>query len=162
MIPLYLKIPKSFVRLIFLDLFWVMHIPFVPMTKFKRFAQLLAKMSRFYTYTLFVLIKCNRLLCHHIIYICYFVASCLFLLWHSPYGVVLCCYPKKFNFSPKFSLFLAMSTFSCVRFRLFVTWNIHTVFFLPLLYSGYFCSVDACVVCIVSGHWNQSPSVFFI
>ena len=28
-------------------------------------------------------------------------------------------------------------------------------------FSSYFCSVDACVVCIVSGHCNQSSSVFF-
>ena len=40
----------------------------------------------------------------HIIYIYYFVASCPFLLWHSPNGVVLCCYQKKFSFSLKASL----------------------------------------------------------
>ena len=31
----------------------------------------------------------------------YFVASCLLLLWHSPYGVVLRFYLKKFSFSLK-------------------------------------------------------------
>ena len=43
----------------------------------------------FYSYTLYVLICCIHLLCdwwfhfyHHITYICYFVASCLFLLWY--------------------------------------------------------------------------------
>ena len=34
------------------------------------------------------------------------------------------------------------------------------LFFL-FLFSPYFCSVDACAVCIVSGHCNQSYSVLF-
>ena len=45
--------------------------------------------------TFFMLICCIRLLCdwsfrlnQHKIYIRYFVAFCLFLLWHSPYAVV--------------------------------------------------------------------------
>ena len=40
-IRLYLKIPKNFVRHIFLDRFWVMHKPFVRMVKSKFLAQFL-------------------------------------------------------------------------------------------------------------------------
>ena len=40
MICLYLKTPKKIVRFIFLDGFWVIHIPFFSMVKFKLFAQL--------------------------------------------------------------------------------------------------------------------------
>ena len=55
-----------------------------------------------------------------------------------------------------------MSKFSRVRFRLFVAWNVHIVFFL-FLCSGYFCTFDACVVCIVSGHCNHSsPTLFYV
>ena len=35
------------------------------------------------------------------------------------------------------------------------------LFFFPFLFSGDFCSVDACVVCIVSGGCNQSSSDAF-
>ena len=31
----------------------------------------------------------------------------------------------------------------------------------PFLFSGYFCSFDACVICIFSGGCNQSPSTLF-
>ncbi len=41
MIRLYLKIPEEFVRLILKDRFWVMHIPFVRMVKFKFLAHFL-------------------------------------------------------------------------------------------------------------------------
>ena len=59
-----------------------------------------------------MLICCIRLLCdwlfhlfYHIIYICNFIASYLFLVWYNdPYGVVLCCYQKRFYFSLKVSL----------------------------------------------------------
>ena len=39
MIRLYPIIPENFVYLIFLDGFWIVHIPFVLMVKFKLFAQ---------------------------------------------------------------------------------------------------------------------------
>ena len=34
-------------------------------------------------------------------------------------------------------------------------------FFFSFLFSVYFCSVDACVICIVSSRCNQSSSEFF-
>ncbi len=40
MIRLYLKIPEKFVRLILLNRFWVVHIPFHCMVKFQFLAQL--------------------------------------------------------------------------------------------------------------------------
>ena len=39
MIRLYLKIPEELVRLVLPDRFWVVHIPFVRMVKFKLLAQ---------------------------------------------------------------------------------------------------------------------------
>ena len=38
-------------------------------------------------------------------------------------------------------LFLAMSKFFCVKFCVFVAWNVYTVVFLPI-FSRYCCSVD--------------------
>ena len=35
------------------------------------------------------------------------------------------------------------------------------LFFFPFLFSGSFCSLDACIVCIVPGGWNQSSSALF-
>ena len=35
-------------------------------------------------------------------------------------------------------------------------------FSFQFLFSGYFCSADACVVCSVSSRCNQSSSVFFM
>ena len=35
------------------------------------------------------------------------------------------------------------------------------LFFFPFLFSGSFCFVDAFIVCIVSGRWNQSSSALF-
>ena len=60
-------------------------------------------------------------------------------------------------------LFLAMSKFSCIRFHLFVAWNVYTVVppHTPFCLSANFCSVDACVVCILSGGSNQSSSALF-
>ena len=51
--------------------------------------------------------------------------------------------------------------FSC-EILLFVAWNVHTVVLLPILFSGYFCSADARVVYIVSGHGNRSSSARFL
>ena len=53
-----------------------------------------------------------------------------------------------------------MSESSRVRFRLFVSWNVHTVVFLPIFVFWLFCSVD--VVYIVSCRCNQSFSVLFL
>ena len=53
-----------------------------------------------------------------------------------------------------------MSKFSRMRFPKIFAWNVSTLVFHPNLYFGYFCSVDICVYCIVSGPSNQSPSVF--
>ena len=43
-------------------------------------------------------------LCQHITYVCYFVASCLFLLRHSSHGNALCCYQKRSSFFLKVPL----------------------------------------------------------
>ena len=79
----------------------------------------------------------------HLLFCC--VLSILVL--HRLYGIVLCYYQKRFSFSLKVSLFLAMSKFFRERFRLFVAWNVNIVVFFPFLFPGYFYSVDICVVC---------------
>ena len=58
-------------------------------------------------------------------------------------------------------LFLAMSRSSRVRFRLFAAWNVHEIAFLPFWFSTY-CSVDPCVICVVSGRCNYSFSALFM
>ena len=67
----------------------------------------------------------------------------------GPYGVLLCCYEKRFSF-----LSVAMSKSFYVRFHLLVTWNIHTLVFLPnsvfdLLYRGSLC----CLWCSLLLTW---------
>ena len=117
-----------------------------------------------------MIIYCIRFLCdwsfrlyHHIIYICYFVASILFLRWHSSYGVVLNYYQKRFSFSLKVSLFQPCPSFLVWDFAcLSLEMSIQSLLFFPIfLLSGYFCSIDPCVVCIVSGDCNQSSSALF-
>ena len=90
MIRLYRKIPENFEPLIFKDWFWLIC----------SYGQILSSCivssrshsppNRVLSFTLFaptywIRLLCDRSFCfyHHIIYICYFVAFCLFLLWHS-------------------------------------------------------------------------------
>ena len=54
-----------------------------------------------------------------------------------------------------------MSKCSRVIFCLFVAWNVHTLSFFSFLFSFYFCSVNACVDCIVSGGSNQFFQYFY-
>ena len=87
------KSPLNFVGLIFQDGFWILRKPFVRMVKFKLLAQFprdhFARPIVSSLICNYVLIRCNRLcdwsfrLYYHTVYICYSVASCLFLLWHS-------------------------------------------------------------------------------
>ena len=58
--------------------------------------------------------------------------------------------------------FLVILKFSRVRFRLFVVCCEPYSCFSSYCFSGSFCSVDVCVVCIVSGRCNQSSSTFLI
>ena len=111
MICLYLKIPKNFVRLILLDGFWVLHLAFVRIVKFWLFSQFpVDHLAHPVVSSLFTSLMPSRImwlivrLSHHVIYICYCVVSCLFLFWHSPDGVILCCCKKRFCFSLKVSL----------------------------------------------------------
>ena len=75
-------------------------------------------------------------LCHHIIYINYFGTYCLCLVWYhlSLWRYFVLQLEKIQFFSYGFPL-VTMSKFSCLRFRLFVAWNIHTVVFLPIFVS---------------------------
>ena len=123
--------------------------------------------SRVYSYTLFGLIYCICLLCdwsfHLYENICYFLASYLFVLWH--FKLLWSCFellPGKISFLFKGFSFLAMTKFSRVRFQMFVAWNFHTVIFLLFLFTCYFSSFDACVVCIVYGSCYPSSFGLFI
>ena len=71
----------------------------------------------------------------------------------SPHGV-LGCYQKRFSFSLLRLSFLNhvwifLWDFTCFSLEMAIQ-----LFSFPFLFSGHFCSVDACVVCIVFGHWN--------
>ena len=58
--------------------------------------------------------------------------------------------------------FLVISKFSGVRFRLFVTEISIQLFFFLFLFPDYFRSVDAFVVCVVSGGYNLSSCAFLM
>ena len=80
----------------------------------------------------------------------------------SPYRVALCCYQKRFTFSHEVSLSLLVQVFSCEISLIRLLEVCIQLFFLPILFSGYFCSVDAFVVCIVTGRYNRfSPALLF-
>ena len=125
--------------------------------------------SHVWSNTLFALTCCICLLCdwsfhlyHHITYICYFIVSCLFFLLHSPYGIVLCCYKKRFSFSLKVFLSYPCPNFlmwdsACLSLEMSIQ-----SFFFQFLFSSYFYIIDPCVVCIVSGGWNQSSPALFM
>ena len=101
-------------------------------------------------------------LCHRIDYICYFVASYLFLLWYDWF--LRRCFELLFGeilFLSESFLFLATSRFSRVRCCLLVVYNGHIVFFFSFLFPSYYHSVVHCVVSIISDGCNQSSFVFF-
>ena len=68
-------------------------------------------------------------------YICCFVESCLFLLWHSPFGVVLYCYQKRSGSFRRFPFLNHVQVFSC-EISLVCHLSIQ-LFFLPFLFSDY-------------------------
>ena len=120
--------------------------------------------SRVYSYTLCALICCIHSLYdwsfhlyHHIIYICYFVVSYLFLPWYSWFlwrCSVLLLEEIKF-------LFLShVQIFSC-EISLVCRLNFHRVVFSPFLLTIYFLSIGFRVVSIVSGGCNQSSYALF-
>ena len=170
MIRLYLK---KFVRLILPDGFWVLHMLFVRMIEFQFLALFpldhLPHLDVSCLILFFVLICCIRLLSdwsfrpyHHMTYNCYFVASCLLLLWYN-WSLCRLFYAAirrdsvtllRVPFLRNLQVFSSEISFA-------VAWNVRTVVLFPFLFSSYFCSVDTCVVCIVSGGCNQSFSRVF-
>ena len=79
----------------------------------------------------------------------------------SLYGVFFCAATRRDLFS------VLMFPFICPRF---LEWDIACLsleisvqlYFFPSLFCCYFCSVDACFVCIVSSDCNQSSSALFL
>ena len=99
----------------------------------------------------------------------------LFLSQHNPhllfccvlsilgtYGVVLSSYQERFSFSLQDYLSYLCPSFLGWKFAWFSLEISIQLLLLPILFSAYFCSIDACVVCIVSGRCNQSSSVIVI
>ena len=75
----------------------------------------------------------------------------------SPYGVILCCYLKRFSFALKISFLSNVTVFSCeMSFKTSIE-----LFFFPCLFSGYFHSVGPRIVSIISCVCNQSPFTLF-
>ena len=119
----------------------------------------------------FVLISCIPLLCdcsfhfyHHITYICYFVASYLFLLSHSRplwhYFVLL---SEEIQFSLlRFPYLSHVQVFSG-EISLFVGGNAHRVVFLPIFvfWLFFFCwCLCLMLVSFLTGYNQSSPSSF--
>ena len=87
---------------------------------------------------------------HPMTYICYFVASYLFLLWYN--WSLWCCFVlllEETCFLSYGFLSLATSKFFRVKFLLFVVWSIHTAVFLPIFVSEVFslCWSSRCLCC---------------
>ena len=152
MIRLYLKIPEEFVNLIFQDRFWVLHIPYVRKFKLQFLAQLPVDHLAHpvvSSLTLFsVLIFCICLydwsfrLCHHIIYICYFLHLIYFCFdIVGPYGVILCCNLKRFSFFLKFSIFQPLPSFLVRNVTCLSLIMSMQLFFLPI---SFFCVILFC------------------
>ena len=83
------------------------------------------------------------------------------LLFSLAYAVCLCCYQKRFNFSLKIFLSLPGPSFLVWDFTCLLLGRSIPFFLFPFFFSGYLCSVDACVVCIVPGGCNQSSTELF-
>ena len=79
----------------------------------------------------------------------------------SPYGIVLHYYQKRFHFFLEISLSKPCSSFLVWDFTCLSLEMSLQLFFFPFLFPGYFCSVDACVVWIISGDCNLSFSQLF-
>ena len=83
----------------------------------------------------------------------------LFLLWHSPFSFVLCCYQERFSFFLEVSLSLLCLIFlvwdlACLSLEI----SIHLFFFdFLVILSG-----DTCIFRVVSGFSNQSFSALFL
>ena len=90
---------------------------------------------------------------HYIIYICCLVVSYLFLLWYD-YSLWHCFLLLSEEIQFPFSVTSMLSFVSHLKCPILS-------FFFPFLFSGYFHTVDPCVVSIVSGGYNQSSSTLF-
>ena len=150
--------------------FWVVHIPFICMIKFKLLAQfpvdnlahpivsgLILSLCLFtafaYVINCFVSIttQSTSAILQHFVYFCFHIVL-----------IVLCCSQEIFNFSLMVSLSYPCPSFfiwdfSCLSLQMTIQ-----LFNFLFLFPGNFCSVDACVICIVSGGCNQSSSVLFM
>ena len=134
-------------RLILQDVFWVAHMPLVRIIKFQFLAQshsclVLWSFSSNLLYSLIVWLIASSLSSYNLHLLFCWVLSTFPFNIVGPYGDILYCYQKRFSLSPPPSLslsqgfpFLTMSKSSCVRFYLFVAWNIHTVIFLPICFQ---------------------------
>ena len=104
----------------------------------------------------------DRFVCIPTYYSAILLSLVHFLFWRSLCFIVLCCYLKRLSFSLQGSFSLPcpsflMWDFTCLLFEISIE-----LFFVLFLLSGYFCSVDACFVCIVSGGCNQSSPAILI
>ena len=161
MIRLYLKIQENFVRLIFQNGFWVVHIPFFRMVKCKLLAPFPVDHLP-YPIMCGLILFCANLLQSHIIklivlsrsqynlHLIYILALTELVLRALFYAAI-----RKDSVSLSGLHFLShvqLLSFACLSLRISVQ-----LFFFSFVYSGYFCSVDAC---IISGLCNQTSSAF--
>ena len=167
MICLYLKIPENISLLIFQEGFWVVSISFDRMVKFQFLAQ--SPVDHLATQPYLVLYSlCANLPLSLIVWL---IVSSL-----SPHGPHLqfCCVLSIFIFTylVLMALFCAAIRRDSVSLKRFPFIShvqvfsceisiVHIIVFLSIFVYNYFYSVDAFVVCILSGGCNQSSTAFF-
>ena len=114
------------------------------------------------TYSIWLLCDLSFHLDHHIIYICYFLCSFYFSFDIVPIALFWAPIRRHLVSLFNFPILSYIQVFSCETFAcLSLKISIQLSFF-PFLFSGYFCSVDACVVCIVFGRCNPSSWTFYL
>ena len=149
MIHLYLKTPERFMRFLFGRILGCAY-TICSYGQMKSFCSIPCgapcPLSRVLSDNIFALIYWIRLLCdwsfrvnHHIIYIFYFIMSCLFLLLFCLYGFILCCYEKRFCFSLKTYPSFLVWDFACISLEISTQLFLFRFFFYLFLSSWCSC-----------------------
>ena len=140
-------------RLIFQNGFWVVHISFFCMVKFKLLSQFPVDYLLYPIMSSLILFGADLLHSRIMRLIVSSLSShnlhqlfcCILsiLLSHRPYSIALCCFQQRFSFSFKASLSLP---FLSILMRDFVCLSLEVciqLFFFLFLFSIYYCSVNA-------------------
>ena len=133
------------------------------MVKFRFLAQFSVEhlprpvVSRLITYCIRFLYDWSFHLSYHITYICYSVVSYIFALIKLVFMAFFFCAAIRKDSVSLLRFLCLVKDFACLTLEISIQ-----LFFFPFLFSDYFCSVDACLICIVSDHCNQSFSIILL